>query len=324
MLRAMSRQRILVIDDESSITRMLKLVLERSLPVDVFPFQQAREALSWIESGAARADAVICDLRMPGMDGIELLQTVKRKWPLTEVIIITGYESKESALQAIRAGAFDYIPKPFPSLPYIANKVQGSIARHNFEARLQSVIQFLSKAGEEMADEEGQSEQARRLADLMTSYQAPKGLNRVLVVGSHSRAEAARALGFEILFAENLRAAVTLARQENAQTVVFAERKEEDLSGARAVEVFRQLDPHVAVFVLAQAGQLRNIVDAIGAGAGDYMIFPLEGEELFDERLKRLVARQERLARYRALIAALQDLNVDILAPGGEEDSPSA
>jgi DNA-binding NtrC family response regulator len=109
---------------------------------------------------------------------------------------------------------------------------------------------------------------------------------------------------------------VALVRQEKVRTVIYVERKEDGIPGARAVETFRQVDPNIGVFVLAQVGQLRRIVDAIGAGVGDYMVYPMEGEELFAERLKRLVGRQERLARYQALIAALQDLNVDIVTPG--------
>jgi DNA-binding NtrC family response regulator len=255
----------------------------------------------------------LIDKNLPGIDGIELLQAVKRRWPLTEVIIITGYESKESALEAIRLGAFDYIPKPFPSLTYIADKVQGAIARHNFEVRLQSTVQFLSSAGEE--GDPVQGEQIRRMRELMNSRQVPEGVNRVLVVGSQSRAEVVGSLGYQMSFADNLRSALALARREKTQTVVFVERKEDGIPGARAVESFRQLDPNIGVFVLAQTGDLRKVVDAIGAGAGDYMVLPMEGEELFHERLKRLVARQERLARYQALLAALQNLKVDILAP---------
>jgi signal transduction histidine kinase/CheY-like chemotaxis protein len=314
-----SNRDVLIVDDEPVILKVLVDYLARhDIPSDqVLSAEQALEQLSQKQYSVA-----LIDKNLPGIDGIELLHVIKQKWPLTEVIIITGYESKESALQAIREGAFDYIPKPFPSLSYIIDKVQGAIARRNFEARLQSVIQFLSKTSEEVSGEKDQAEQARRLKELMTSFKAPEGLKRLLVVGSRSRADAVEALGYEIHFAENLRAALTLVRQEKVQTVVFVERKDDGIPGARAVEVFRQVDPHIGVFVLAQVGQLRRIVDAIGAGVGDYMVYPMEGEELFAERLKRLVGRQERLARYQALIAALQDLNVDILTVTAVPETP--
>lgn len=57
-------------------------------------------------------DVVLLDLRMPGLDGMTVLKTIKEKWPESEVIVITGYPSIESAKEALRLGAYDYISKP--------------------------------------------------------------------------------------------------------------------------------------------------------------------------------------------------------------------
>jgi DNA-binding NtrC family response regulator len=57
-------------------------------------------------------DVVLLDLRMPGMDGMAVLEKIKEKWPESEVIVITGYPSIESAKEAVRRGAYDYIAKP--------------------------------------------------------------------------------------------------------------------------------------------------------------------------------------------------------------------
>jgi DNA-binding NtrC family response regulator len=57
-------------------------------------------------------DVILLDLRMPGMDGMTVLKTIKEKWPESEVIVITGYPSIESAKEAVRLGAYNYIPKP--------------------------------------------------------------------------------------------------------------------------------------------------------------------------------------------------------------------
>jgi len=58
-------------------------------------------------------DLVLTDLKMPNMDGIEVLGTIKEKWPKTDVVIVTGYQTVETAVKAIKLGAFDYIEKPF-------------------------------------------------------------------------------------------------------------------------------------------------------------------------------------------------------------------
>ena len=59
------------------------------------------------------ADLLITDLRMPGLDGFQLLELIRARYPLIPVILITAYDSPETAEEALRKGAFDYIPKPF-------------------------------------------------------------------------------------------------------------------------------------------------------------------------------------------------------------------
>ena len=58
------------------------------------------------------ADVVLLDLRLPGAQGLEVLEAMKRRWPETEVVVITGYPSVDSAKQAVRLGAADYLAKP--------------------------------------------------------------------------------------------------------------------------------------------------------------------------------------------------------------------
>ena len=60
-----------------------------------------------------RFDLVLTDLKMPDMDGIEVLRIIKEKWPDTAVIIVTGYQTVDTAVKAIKLGAYDYIEKPF-------------------------------------------------------------------------------------------------------------------------------------------------------------------------------------------------------------------
>lgn len=109
----MRGHRILIVDDEPSITRMLKLVLERSLPVEAFPFQDARNALAWIDSGEANPDAVVCDLRMPGMDGLEFCRELKKRDFQPPVIVLSAYASSEVGRETEGLGVKALIQKPF-------------------------------------------------------------------------------------------------------------------------------------------------------------------------------------------------------------------
>jgi DNA-binding NtrC family response regulator len=102
--------KIAVIDDESIVRREIKrgLSKEENWEVDTFPDGEAALA-SFTETAF---DLVLCDLRLPGLNGLELLKAVRNKYPHCEVIIITGYSTVDSAIQAIRSGAFHYVTKP--------------------------------------------------------------------------------------------------------------------------------------------------------------------------------------------------------------------
>ncbi len=73
-------------------------------------------------------DVVLLDLRMPGQDGLSVLRTIKQKWPDSEVVIITGYPTVDSAKEAVRLGAYDYVAKPVGPQDVI-NVTDGAVAR---------------------------------------------------------------------------------------------------------------------------------------------------------------------------------------------------
>ena len=101
--------KILVVDDDE----VVRLSYLRSLANAQWKVESAwdgNEALRAIKEKAF--DVVLLDLRMPGVDGMEVLKAIKDKWPETEVVIITGYPSIETAKEAVRLGAYDYLAKP--------------------------------------------------------------------------------------------------------------------------------------------------------------------------------------------------------------------
>ncbi len=104
----MPTAKILVADDEPNLRRVLVALLRR----EGHEVIQAGSGLEAIEK-LAEVDVVITDLRMPGADGMEVLRTAARVHPHTPVIMITAYGSVGQAVEAIKAGAFDYIEKPF-------------------------------------------------------------------------------------------------------------------------------------------------------------------------------------------------------------------
>jgi len=100
---------VLLVDDERDFVEMLSLRLEEE-GHRVRPAYSGEEALQAL--AAAESDAVILDIKMPVMDGITALKLIKAKHPLVEVILLTGHGTVETAVEGLKAGAFDYILKP--------------------------------------------------------------------------------------------------------------------------------------------------------------------------------------------------------------------
>jgi len=104
-----AKTKILVVDDEDVVRRSYVRTLSAN-ECSVEVALNGGDALLAMEQQPF--DVVLLDQRMPGMDGMAVLKTIKEKWPESEVIMITGYPAVESAKQAVTLGAYDYLAKP--------------------------------------------------------------------------------------------------------------------------------------------------------------------------------------------------------------------
>jgi two-component system response regulator AtoC len=102
--------RILIIDDEEALRDSLQLVLSAE-GYQVAAAAGGREGLRLAEDGVF--DAILCDLRMPGIDGLELLPELVRRLPGTTIILMSAYGNADLAIEAMQRGAYDYLAKPF-------------------------------------------------------------------------------------------------------------------------------------------------------------------------------------------------------------------
>ncbi|MGD0282369.1 MAG: response regulator [Dissulfurispiraceae bacterium] len=105
----MNNYRIMVIDDEKIVGDMAKLSLEQE-GYTVETFLNGEPALARL--GAQKFDVVVTDLKMKGIDGMEILKTVKRLYPDTKVIMITAFANLDTAIEALRGDVHDFFPKP--------------------------------------------------------------------------------------------------------------------------------------------------------------------------------------------------------------------
>ena len=100
---------ILIVDDEE-VVRMSHLRTLAGLRCHVEAAWNGQEALRAMERHPF--DVILLDLRMPDLDGMSVLKIIKERWPESQVVIITGYPSIETAKEAVRLGAYDYLAKP--------------------------------------------------------------------------------------------------------------------------------------------------------------------------------------------------------------------
>ena len=103
-----NKARVLVVDDEP----VVRMSYTRSLAADFDAHTAPDGEQALREMEREPADVVLLDLRLPGAQGLEVLEAMKHRWPETEVVVITGYPSVDSAKQAVRLGAADYLAKP--------------------------------------------------------------------------------------------------------------------------------------------------------------------------------------------------------------------
>ena len=106
----MSKPFVMLVDDEADFIDTMSKRLEKR-DVKVLTAYSGKEALDTVSKNR-NLEVMILDVKMPEMDGLAVLQEIKRSYPLIEVIMLTGHATIESAIEGMKAGAFDYLMKP--------------------------------------------------------------------------------------------------------------------------------------------------------------------------------------------------------------------
>ncbi|MFC4219562.1 sigma-54-dependent transcriptional regulator [Flagellimonas marina] len=145
--------KILVIEDESAIRRVLvKILVEES---DTYEVQEAEDGLSGIETiKKDDFDLVLCDIKMPKMDGVEVLEAAKKIKPEIPFIMISGHGDLDTAVNTMRLGAFDYISKP-PDLNRLLTTVRNALDRKELVVENKILKKKVSKNYEMIGESDG-------------------------------------------------------------------------------------------------------------------------------------------------------------------------
>jgi two-component system, NtrC family, response regulator AtoC len=162
---------ILVVDDEKNIRTLVSRVLSQD-PIEVHGAGTGKDGLQMADE--VDPDVVLLDLRLPDMDGMDVLRTLKSRYPHVAVIIITGYGQIQSAVEAIKTGAADYLEKPFEHL----EKLKLAVTRALEEVRAKREVRRLH----------GLQEKQYRVDQLIGDSDSTRGLREL--IGKLARSEA--------------------------------------------------------------------------------------------------------------------------------------
>jgi DNA-binding NtrC family response regulator len=167
--------KILIIEDEASIRRVLTKILTEEN--DTYQVEEAEDGSKGYEKISQNDyDLVLCDIKMPKMDGVELLQAVKKIKPEIPIVMISGHGDMETAIQTMRLGAFDYISKP-PDLNRLLNTVRNALDKKQLVVENKILKKIVSK-NYEMIGESDAINHIKIMVDKVAKTEA-----RVLITG---------------------------------------------------------------------------------------------------------------------------------------------
>lgn len=167
--------KILLIEDEAAIRRVLiKILTEEN---NTYEVEEAADGLEGVEKIKDQDfDLILCDIKMPKMDGVEVLEAVKKIKPEIPVVMISGHGDLDTAVNTMRLGAFDYISKP-PDLNRLLNTVRNALDRKELVVENTRLKKKVGKNFEMI----GESEAIKRIKDIIEKV-APTDA-RVLITG---------------------------------------------------------------------------------------------------------------------------------------------
>jgi len=154
-------ERVLIVDDEEGIRRLLVSLCRRE-GYETLVAADGASAFALLEK--TPIDVSIIDLFLPDVHGLEVLRRIKERYPSSEVIILTGHADFETAVEAMRLGAYDYLQKPIPDLQLIPLTISRALERQNLLRRNERLVQELQETNLEL--ERRQRQQLEYIHDI--------------------------------------------------------------------------------------------------------------------------------------------------------------
>lgn len=262
-----NKVRVLLVDDEEEFLSSAARVLERR-GLEVQTAGDGARALQMIEQRGF--DVAVLDVKMPGIDGIQLFRRLQKEQPGLPVIILTGHGSIPQAFETSKEGVFDYLAKPF-SMDHLALKIKEAALAHSAEGAERQLEETNSTTGAIsvlVVDDE---------AELLTSLKPVLERRKMLVSTAQSGKEALSTL------------------RKTSIDVVVLDVKMPGMDGLEVLRHTKQEFPTVEVILLTGHPQVESAMQGIKLGACEYLVKPPDVDELTDLIRKVFHRRQETL-----------------------------
>ncbi|MDP3279115.1 MAG: sigma-54 dependent transcriptional regulator [Deltaproteobacteria bacterium] len=296
--------RVLLVDDEENLRLALRTYL-RKQGYDVVAVGNVDEALSQCAEEAF--DFVVTDVRMPGKTGLELLSILREQHPATTVIVMSAYGSIEHALEAIRAGAYDYVSKPFKpeELAFVLRKAEEREVLRRENRQLRAAL-HREASFEELL---GRSEPMKSLFATLAKVAPFK--TTVLITGESGTGKELVARALHLRSPRAQKAFVTINCGAIPEALL-----ESELFGHKRGAFTDALSDKRGLFEAADGGTL--LLDEVGELPTSLQVKLLR--VLQEQTFRRLGETHDRKCDVRVLAATLRDLHADVKTGRFRED----
>lgn len=242
--------KLLLVDDEVAFLKACTIALSLR-GFDVEPTNNANAALELLES--QHFDVAVLDIKMPGIDGVELFHRIFRRWPMLPVIMITGHGSVQQARQITRDGVFDYLSKPI-DIEYLAYICRKAVEREPQHGRSkESVLDVEHRISVVIVDEK--EEHLEGLAQILRQ-------EKMSVATATSGIEAMACLA------------------KKRFDVAIMDTEISDIDGLELLRDVKRGYPETEVIILTSHPTVMAALRGLQLGAFDYYVKPQDGESL--------------------------------------------
>ncbi len=273
-------QKILIMEDETSVAEGLQMILEdEGYEVDLaFTGRSAMDTLR--KKGV---DLLVADLRLPDMDGMEVVREVKAKRPATKVIVITGYPSVSSAVDAMKLGVSDYLPKPFWG--------------DDFKTAVENVFKEGKEATLKQEPDRVETKKARWDVEGEDFDSEDPGHPRILIMEDEpSLAEGLKMVlseqGYRVSLADTGIRALGSLTGKNYDLMV-ADLRLPDMDGMEVLRLIKETKPETEVIVMTGYASVVSAVESMKLGALDYLPKPFTEDEFKAAVAKAVKVKKE-------------------------------